>query len=751
MTHNEALETVIRSLTERQLGKALAQLSNYLYTFNHTQATEQLEQLRTDFLLMTDYWQKGFEDPQRSQLYDQLLKRTYSLAMNVLIRYYIRNSSFANSAYTRARANREDWTPASLRRDMESFVADVAMLELEPEYVRKQKQHDIYQRHEQMMADLFDYIWTSRLWSGSVTEAFEQMLLSPTIDVRDQQLLVSAVMLSTILFFDINKFQLLINVYRQSTDEHVRQTALVGWVLSLDDMAAKLYEEVHDLVSQVTADERCRNELTELQMQMIYCLNADSDSRKIHEDIMSDILKNNGQFRITRNGLEEVEEDSMEDVLNPELSEQRMEKLEQSMRKMSDMQNQGSDIYFGGFAQMKRFPFFDRVGNWFLPYYPQHTAVVDILSSIRGRNFIHRLLSNGPFCDSDKYSFVIAFKSVVSHISPSVLELMDNGEAMLIGADLDNSDFNTPAYFRRSCLQNIYRFFKLFPARGDFRNLLEDDGASRFHFFGNPLLHGMPLEQKFIGVAAFMMKHGAYEAARATLSSCSEATRNEQFYLLCGTLLMRTQGQCAGLTARQCFEHYLNADSEGSQGRPQAENDRAMARYARILFNDRNYEGALSYYRHLALRHEQHQGYQLNEAVCLTNLKRYDEALKILYRLNYAEPDNQNVNRVLAWTLTGSHKYEQALKLFDTLLSVEQPEPDDLLNAAYCHWFFALQSVPGSERSQHISDAVTLFRRYAGQASVTFDPVKEFLDHEKELLADHGIPPVEVQLMIDQL
>jgi tetratricopeptide (TPR) repeat protein len=194
---------------------------------------------------------------------------------------------------------------------------------------------------------------------------------------------------------------------------------------------------------------------------------------------------------------------------------------------------------------------------------------------------------------------------------------------------------------------------------------------------------------------------------------------------------MRTQGECAGLTARQCFERCLETDPE---------NERAWAGYARTAFNDRDYVAALDYYRRLSLRHEDHQGYQLNEAVCLTNLKNYDEALKILYKLNYDAPDNRNVNRVLAWTLTGRRKYEQALKIYDALLADETPEADDLLNAAYCHWFY-----------RQVSQAITLFRRYAGLDNVKFDARKEFLDNEASLLADHGITPVEVQLMIDQL
>ena len=219
MIVNEALTTIVKTVIDRQLGKAIAQLENYFFAFIQPQAAEQLAEIKADYQLMGDYWLKGYDDPQRAQLYDQLLRRMYVLTTNVFIRYIIRYSSYVSSVHSACRTGRQEWSPVSLRRDMEAFVSDVAMLELEQEHVRHQKQHDLYEQHERMMADIFDYIWTSRLWTDRVTDAFEDMLLTPTIASTDQQLLVSAITLSLLNHFGINKFRLLLNVYRRSDDE----------------------------------------------------------------------------------------------------------------------------------------------------------------------------------------------------------------------------------------------------------------------------------------------------------------------------------------------------------------------------------------------------------------------------------------------------------------------------------------------------------------------------------------------------
>lgn len=724
---NEALNTIIECIMNQRLSKSMVMLENFLLTFTQPQAMEQLKQINEDYARLLDYWRKGYEDSQREQLYEQLLRRMYVLTMNVMIRHYIRNSSYVMGIYSQARAGRQEWSAASLRRDMEAFVSEVALLELESEHTRQQKRRTVYENHQRMMASLFDYIWTSRLWTDNLAEAFEDMLLSPTIDSADQQLIVSAITVSLLNFFGISKFRLLLHVYQKSVDERVRQRALIGWVLCLNAGASRLYTEMRDMLREAVADERCRNELAELQMQMIYCLRAESDNRIIQSEIMPELMKNNN-IRVTRNGIEEVEDDPMEDVLHPELAEQRMEKLEESMRRMVDMQKQGSDIYFGGFKQMKRFPFFNVVGNWFLPFFIQHPVVEDVLQQVRGRKFLTMLLKLGTFCDSDKYSFTFAYQTAVSKIPENLLSMMERGEATLVGTDLTSTDLDTPAFIRRSYLQNIYRFFRVYPMRSEFVNPFEDTDNPRYYFFANPLFQHTRLEEKFGEVVSFFVKHKAYDAAKATLQNYRKEVRDAQFYLLNGNVMMRTHAeQNADLTVRENYASLIELEPE---------NERAWAGYARALFGDRDYEQAYGYYRRLVDRHPDNQNYQLNAAVCLTNMSNYEEALKVLYKLNYEAPDNANINRVLAWALVGARKYQQAEKIYDNLLDTEKPEADDILNAAYCRWF-----------QGRIDGAAHLFMEYAKASGVKFDAQTEFFTNEATMIRSHGVSDVEMQLM----
>ena len=59
MVRNKALQTIIKTLQDRRLGEAMEQMANFLYTNPQPQATELLEEVKTDYQLMTGYWRQG--------------------------------------------------------------------------------------------------------------------------------------------------------------------------------------------------------------------------------------------------------------------------------------------------------------------------------------------------------------------------------------------------------------------------------------------------------------------------------------------------------------------------------------------------------------------------------------------------------------------------------------------------------------------------------------------------------------------
>ena len=736
MKQNEQLNEILLVLSRQQLGKAIGMLENYLLVHPRQADMNELISLRGDYQLMADYWQRGFDDPQREQVYARLLKRLFSLVSNVDANWQLENSAFLKAVHLRPRKVRKDWSMSAVRASLEEFVSEAALLSLEQnDGQRRQHSRQLHQTHWELMRDLCDYVLTSRQWRESLADAFIDMLLSPTLASIDQQLLASAITLAAMQHFCYQKFRVLTEVYTRAADEQLRQRALVGWVLCADGQAAEVYPEMAKTIDTLCADDMTRTQLAELQMQLMFCQDADADRAMIQKEILPDII-NGSNLKVTKHGLVEMDEDALEEILHPEASEEAMERMEQSVRRMADMQRQGADIYFGGFSQMKRFPFFNDICNWLLPFYQQHPGVADTWNNTKARKFLKTITRLAAFCDSDKYSFVLAFEQVLAHLPQNVVQMIEEGEAMAVpvGGEVSGEEQQQPAFIRRVYLQNLYRFYRLFPARSEFRNPFGDDAETAVPpggllFFAGSLMGTPQMAAQALAVARFLLKRHQWEQAAAVLQNIPDGQHDFQYYMMMGTVAQHL-AESTHMSMQDCYRKALEC-------RPDSE--KAQAGLARALFNSQDYESALEAYERLLQACPDHRAYQLNAAVCMASLERADEALKLLYRLSYQDADDLAVNRVLAWTLTLAGKYEQAGKLYCKILDTGHPQPADMLNYGYCLWL-----------SRDIVTAIGMFRQFmACTQNDGFNLYEELMGNERRLLASKGITDTEIRLMAD--
>jgi tetratricopeptide (TPR) repeat protein len=711
MIQNEAIDMILDALLERNLGEAITAAENFLAVHPHQISTDRLNALKSDYQLMVDYWRRGYKDPQIPALYDRMLQRMYVLYATIAGSYGIRHSPFLNSLYMKVHTTPRDWSPQVIMENLEAFVSDVALAGLE-----RRPTAELYAQHHREMVELFDYILTSGVWSDGFARAMEDIVLSPTVDTNDQQLIVSSVMLATMNMFDMAKFRMMAHVYQKAVDEQVRQRALIGWALSMDSaLGLRLYPEEVELVQKMVEDENCCRELVELQKQLVFCLDAERDHQTIQQEIMPNILNQQG-FHLNRNGvIEEIENDELNDILHPDAEEEKLERLEQSFQKMMDMQKQGSDIYFGGFSQMKRFPFFNELMNWFVPFYKDHPDISEAIGQYGSNRFLNSLFSSGPFCTSDKYSFLLAFNQVVSRLPDNLRQMMEQGEIPM--AEVGQQEQDRPAYIRRTYLMDIYRFCRLFPNRNAFRNVFEIESGF-YIILSSPIFTSTHVEAYFNEVTAFLIKRKHLEEAVDMLANYGENRRDFQYYLMSAIVGRQT-------SARENYEKALELKPD---------HVRALSGYARVLFNEGEYQKALDVYDKLLSLQPDKKSYLLNKAVCLTNLQRCEEAEKVLFRLNYDAPDDVNVNRVLAWTLTNDGKYEQAEKLYSQLLTGGNNSADDLLNYGYCLWF-----------AGHIDEAADCFHRYLKESG---DEKESIIKNELDLIRRKGITEAEIQMML---
>ena len=562
------------------------------------------EDVKNDYRLMQDVMMRGLRDDKIDEVYADIMRKVYGASLDVLIEEKVKK--YSSFAYARASAQQTEAHPDAVRTVLEAYVQDMAMMAFEPENTRKAKMEKLTADHHAYMKQLFNALLVAPMWNDRRAADFADLLLSPTIDRDDALLLVSAVMLATMNVNDPYKWDMLAEVYVRATDKVLKMRALVGWVLSLpyDPRGPRLFPFVQERIKAMLADKTTLKQMLDMQMQMLFCCNADADNEEIQRNIMPTLIKNTN-LQMTRLGIVEKEDDPMKDIMDPNTAERDMEEMERKYRKMMDMQKQGSDIYFGGFSKMKTFPFFYDLCNWFAPFNAAHPALGAVRERLAGSTFLNNLMENGPFCDSDKYSFALAIAQIMDRMPDNVKEML-NSDATL-GPTVSKEEQENPAYICRSYLQSLYRFFRLYRSKRDFLNpfildeLEDNDGNALFMSY--KLLACPEMEENAVALCGFLLKRKMMRELMS-MAICYKSSQNPRLVRFLALVPM-TDGKW-----QEAYDLFASVPEDQHT----EESLRGMAHCCMSL---KRFGEAVAIYRRLLAMHPDSFSYQLNLAVCL--------------------------------------------------------------------------------------------------------------------------------------
>lgn len=753
------------------------------------------EDVKNDYRLMQDAMMRGLRDDKIDEVYADIMRKVYGAGLDVFIEEKVKK--YSSFAYARVSAQQTEAHPDAVRTVLEAYVQDMAMMAFEPENTRKAKMEKLTADHHAYMKQIFNALLVAPMWNDRRAADFADLLLSPTIDRDDALLLVSAVMLATMNVNDPYKWDMLAEVYVRATDKVLKMRALVGWVLSLpyDPRGPRLFSFVQERIKAMLADKTTLKQMLDMQMQMLFCCNADADNEEIQRNIMPTLIKNTN-LQMTRLGIVEKEDDPMKDIMDPNAAERDMEEMERKYRKMMDMQKQGSDIYFGGFSKMKTFPFFNDLCNWFAPFNAAHPALGAARERLAGSTFLNNLMENGPFCDSDKYSFALAIAQIMDRMPDNVKEML-NSDATL-GPTVSKEEQENPAYICRSYLQSLYRFFRLYRSKRDFLNpfildeLEDNDGNALFMSY--KLLACPEMEENAVALCGFLLKRKMMRELMS-MAICFKSSQNPRLVRFLALVPM-TDGKW-----QEAYDLFASV----SEDQHTEESLRGMAHCCMSL---KRFGEAVAIYRRLLAMHPDSFSYQLNLAVCLMSSDAFsscgdaasscgdassscddassscgddasscdassslggkvearpnkvvEEGTKLLYKLDYEHPNNANVRRVLAWCMMLQGNFDKAIDIYTRLLSQPDAVSADRLNAAYAHWL-----------SRNVARAVALLREYcnlceqeeaeakeaAKKQGRRCEPTKsrnfrlvEDFTKDADLLSKYGISLTERKIMVD--
>lgn len=729
MDNNLKLFTdTLRMIGEKDLASALSMIMPYIKEHPYVSYTEDVDNVDENFRLMLHYVKQGVDDPMRESMYEDMLAKLKRAVRNIRNDYRRRNIDFYKDANSHVAENMP-MSEKGIQIKLENFVADIAMLQFEEEDTREDKKKQLYAEHYKFMQSLFCCIVVSDLWTKGQAQSMKQLLLSPTVDVTDIQIIVSSLMIATMNNFDINKFDVLIELYLNATDSRVKQKALIGWVFSMTDSID--IEEQQQRISELCKDENVVRDLFDLQKQVLFCMNAEKDNATIQRDIMPTLIKNSN-FNVGRFGITEKEDDPMTDILDPGAQDRAMEETEQKFQEMMKMHDSGADIYFGGFSQMKKFPFFYSLANWFCPFDINHPDLSRRTEKLKETDFLKNLLANGPFCDNDKYSFAFALATVIDSLPAGVKEIIGNGD--VLGATKKAEDMNEEAYLRRLSLQDLYRFFRLYRYHEQVYNPFTHNTCL---FVTNVLFKGTLVEQQLADFANFVLKRKDATQLKPIVDALEEQT-SVKANIIKGLYYLDYSGEYE--RAKQCFEDILKVDED---------NERALIGYAKSLFRNGDMEDACTAYAKIYNENPDRKNIAMDYSVSLIKSLKYEDAAKVLYRLDFKYPDSANVNRLLAWTMMGLKRVDEAEKLYLRLLDRKDTVAMDYLNGAYCR-LFAKDTMGAIERFTCFCKS-RIDENNKDSSNIKYSDVANILDEEfkndTDMFNSYAISTIDIMII----
>lgn len=456
---NVACNNVLNYLVHGQRSKAIRKMYEVMDEFGDFGLRERLDNAWEDYNRMVEYWRYGAKDPG----FDHVSERNKRIIADIVSDYTSRAMNTEDSCYLLtldklANRKHDSWNWDDVKNKLESLMSEEAIAGLDFDGDGKERLYRLVDEHYEYQKRLFNHTVCLGLLKHDDAELIKQLLASPTVDISDLQVIVTALSLSGCRAFDIRKFDIMAYASRHGADMKVRQRALVGLMLTMGKNMFELYPEQKNILNDLLADEEICSQLSELQMQLIYCVKAIDDSRILDKEILPNMMKSS-QFRVTKDGFQEIEEDPMDDILGKNTAEKRAEETEQILGRLKEMQDAGADMFFSGFSKMKSGPFFEEMVNWFIPFNPMHRYVREIIDNAGGVTFIYSMTNNVTMCDSDRYSLVCALGEMVKRVPKSMLDSLNS----LATPEMENTpEDSTPSLYRRHYLQSLFRFFKLF-------------------------------------------------------------------------------------------------------------------------------------------------------------------------------------------------------------------------------------------------------------------------------------------------
>ena len=712
-----------RDVFDGRLFFALENMKELIRQSTRSEYFYELESIEENYKNLLRYAYEGVADPQRNEILLSISASILNLADE--LKNHLLEDTYPVKRQTRIRLEGEfgtDSSAISAKIDEIFFSHEVSEL-LDSEKVPTPVSDSI-----------FKLIWLSRELTDSHIKLIKYINQDKDVEWHEKCLIVSALTLSLLNFFDPQKLQLL-SEFILKRDQQVYHRALTGLILALiryDDRIS-YYPHIIKLIDDLSKDDEIRKDVEAIILQLLMAGETERITKEFQEEVMPDMQKMMPKIGDKLQLDEVVEEDDPEEE-NPVWKEiiDEVPGLFEKIEKFSKMQMEGADVFMSTFAMLKRFDFFNTLNNWFVPFYHNHPALQ--AAGQEDEDIRHRLMEGLEkafyICNSDKYSFALNFQAIppqqrsmiVTHFEAELEQMkeMASEEEIVDPAMISNAIFT-------QYIQDLYRFYKLYPSKAEFDDI----------FQWKLKFNQLEFYRKFADEKTFTEQLAAFYFSKDHWKEAIAMYRFMETLGLSSSQLYQKLGY-----AWQKTGHWQEA-MEAYQKAELFDTDRLWIlkklAWCSIKLND--FSQALEYIDQALKLQPEDLNLHSQAGKCHLNLKAYEEAIKNYNQVRFFSPGNLKALRPIGYSHFILGNMEQAAEAYHEILeSTKEPGPYDLMNAGHV-------ALCQGEREKALS-----FYRSA-LATTGFDK-KLFVEAFREdspYLEQHGVKPEEIPLIIDYL
>lgn len=730
MTESEIrkYKTNITSLLKNaRLYEAFAEFDKLLNANPNWEISEDLSKLQMSYKYMLMYMAQGTADPQKEQIYNNILLSLYGL----LDRYcHHLMLIYSHSQYY---AIRQDFSKSNARIAimLERYNAECQKYQLYldvPENNTDKKQlAELKHNVEKTETKLFNYIWTSYRPDTGELESLKNFLYKPDVSDEVKSLLISAIFLNLNNSYDENLLLLLFDLYLlyNNNDElAIRLMCCIFLLLHKYNDIAILSTPIKNHILTLKDDSNFNDALELIILQFIKSCDTDKLTKMMQEEFLpglmnasSGFMKNLKKQKIDLNDITEIES-------NPEW-EEFLEKsgFANKIKELNEIQMDGGDVFLGTFSKLKTFPFFHDVSNWFVPFSTNHSAIM--ASSIADNKLIMNIISNARFlCDSDRFSFCLSIDSIPATQKEAMLTQFDAQNEMLDEIkQVETIETKTPLkQIIANYMQDLYRFFNLYNRRTEFDN----------PFTGNILNtsilnHVILKSDNLILIGEYYLKRKYYNLALTFFLKEIEVADNYQPNIIqkIGFCYQNLKMYDKAITYYSKYDLFDNTNLWN------------IKHIAASFKAAGNIEKALEYYRKAESIASDNLSVCLNIGHCLLELNKVDDALKYYFKVNYLKPSDNKTLRPIAWCLFLQKKFIQSEEYYNKILA-SSPTAEDYMN--YGH----LKLV-----QNNIKDAINAYAECVKLSGKDFSKFASDFNNDSKYLSANGIASHDMALILD--